>query len=728
MSPWARVRLRRFGAHATVLERDASSAPKLPEPAPLEFAKKSAYIDALKKTVDDAAALGGGLWFSYLFVIFYLAVAAGAVTQADLFFQKPVKLPFLNIELPLLAFFALAPYLFLVAHAYVLLHLAMLTEKTERYRHELAQFLLEQIPDEAARSQTTEGMRGQLPSNVFVELLAGPRRLNRGAFGLALRAVAWSTLVVGPVLLLLLFQFQFLPYHSDGVTWAHRAALLLDLGLIWWLSRLMFSWDSDAPNGVVATVAWRLGWALFSALAAVAIAIFSTTIVTFRSEADTDWLTNHDPSGLVKGVHEAIFGETAEEAEFPFSDTLALSNVDAYVELGIDDPKKAEWKEFIFNAAGRRLEGATFRRSQMSRVNFEGAELQGADLEFAQLEGSSFAEANLQGVDLFVANLRVAKLSYAQLQRALLNGAQLQGARLRSADLEGASLSGAQLQGALLDDALLGGASLEGAQLQGASLVDARLKGASLRSAQLQGATLYVNRPRVLVIGNSQLQELSRDGSLAFSLPGRPPDVEATDFDEAFLWRTTLTPSMSAGHSISEEAVNWGPFFASEPYSEVVPWNQAAFESLRKQLEALPPGDLRNEALARIESLDCKEIASPPCDSSGASVTSHDNSDKSEEWRDAFLRAAADRQTYQKALVKALRPLICDHAVRPAYFARDVLPASFENVGKDGEALVEELLDKGSNTCRVARKLNDGDRYRLNNALQRFKASTSSAN
>ena len=41
-----------------------------------------------------------------------LAVAAGAVTHADLFFEKPVKLPFLNIELPLLAFFFMAPILF----------------------------------------------------------------------------------------------------------------------------------------------------------------------------------------------------------------------------------------------------------------------------------------------------------------------------------------------------------------------------------------------------------------------------------------------------------------------------------------------------------------------------------------------------------------------------------------------------------------------------------------
>ena len=73
------------------------------------------------------------LWLSYLFVLFYLAVAAGAVTHADLFLENPVKLPFLNIDLPLLAFFFLAPILFLFVHAYTLVHLVMLTDKAKHF-------------------------------------------------------------------------------------------------------------------------------------------------------------------------------------------------------------------------------------------------------------------------------------------------------------------------------------------------------------------------------------------------------------------------------------------------------------------------------------------------------------------------------------------------------------------------------------------------------------------
>ena len=69
-------------------------------------------------------------------MLFYLAVAAGAVTHADLF-EKPVKLPFLNIELPLLAFFFVAPILFVIVHAYTLVHLVMLTDKAKRFNQAL---------------------------------------------------------------------------------------------------------------------------------------------------------------------------------------------------------------------------------------------------------------------------------------------------------------------------------------------------------------------------------------------------------------------------------------------------------------------------------------------------------------------------------------------------------------------------------------------------------------
>ncbi len=192
---------------------------------PSGFAAKAKDLQALRDAVDQAAAVSGALWISYIFVFLYLAIAAGAVTHKDLFFENPVKLPFLNVELPLLAFFVLGPLLFLIVHAYTLLHFAMLAGKVGAFHVELEA----QIRDDETRAS----LRRQLPSNIFVQFLAGPHEVRAGVFGLMLRSIAWISLIIGPIALLVFFQLQFLPYHNAAATWWQRIALVIDIVLLW---------------------------------------------------------------------------------------------------------------------------------------------------------------------------------------------------------------------------------------------------------------------------------------------------------------------------------------------------------------------------------------------------------------------------------------------------------------------------------------------------------------
>jgi hypothetical protein len=256
-----RLRAWRLAKAARRAERQTAPLPAAPVlPA---IAEKADDLLEIKKSVEDAASVSGGLWLSYLFVLSYIAIAAGAVTHVDLLLENPVKLPFLNVELPLLAFFALAPFIVLIIHAYALMHFIMLGKKASRFHAELKR----QFPDaldgavpESDNKAIRDKLRRLLPSNIFVQILAGPPELRGGIFGLLLKLIAVLTLIVCPILVLLLLQIQFLPFHDVSITWAQRAALFFDLVVLWLLRPPILADLSVDRAGRALIIARGLRW------------------------------------------------------------------------------------------------------------------------------------------------------------------------------------------------------------------------------------------------------------------------------------------------------------------------------------------------------------------------------------------------------------------------------------------------------------------------------------
>jgi hypothetical protein len=414
------------------------------------IAAKADDLEEIKKAVEDAASVSGGLWLSYLFVLSYIAIAAGAVTHDDLLLVRAVKLPFLNVELPLKAFFALAPFVVLIIHAYALMHFIMLGKKASRFHNELRR----QFPDsetetqksstapDGAHKEIRDKLRRLLPSNIFVQILAGPPELRTGTFGSMLKLIALTTLVLFPILLLLLLQIQFLPFHDVSITWAQRAALFLDIVLLWLLRPPVFAGLSGERSGYPRALVRALrefGFALAGAMSILAL-WFSIVVATIPGEwQETPWLAALDrPRWHIVYVKDGkeetkrvstrdlLFAgevdETTRRRKSLFSNTLVLPGFNLFDALKIEDPKKLAWKEHFFDFRGRHLEQAVLNGADL-KADLTGAQLQGASLDMAQLQGAS------------------------------LDGAQLQGASLESAQLQGASLSGAELQGASLDAA-----------------------------------------------------------------------------------------------------------------------------------------------------------------------------------------------------------------------------------------------------------------------------------
>jgi uncharacterized protein YjbI with pentapeptide repeats len=668
-------------------------------------------LEAIRKAVDDAASVGGALWLSYLFVLFYLAVATGAVTHTDLFFENPVKLPFLNIELPLLAFFTLAPVLFIIMHAYALVHLVMLTEKAKRFHHK-----------NNGKDERAESLRWQLPSNIFIQFLAGPKDIRGGRFGMSLRAIAWITLVIAPILLLLMMQIQFLPFHSSFITWTHRVILFADLLLLWWLWRKILS-DEVHSDGHQPSRPWTVvGLAL-----SFCVALFSWAVVTFPGEWQTEHLVawrifpTSDDAGrpITVPFHDWVFNSkvdpVARRRWLAFSSTLVLTGFNVLEGLGIDDPDKAKWREFIFRARGRDLKGASFAFASLPRVDFTGAELQGASFYKAQLDRVSLDKAQLQGASLYGAVLHDAFLVDAHLEHSMLNEVELQGALLDRANLEGASLDRAHLEGASFDLAQLRGASFDHAHLEGATLNGAQLQASNFNSAYLEGGMLDGAQLQGADLTNVGLQ----GGSLQYAqLQGASlqlASLQATDLSGALLWRTNhrAPPEVPrpAAVKLSDAADQWSPVWGDQGDGTIHPWNDDAYGNLRRMIEFLP-----YQGLPRIRNLDCALASCDPTQPPPPEAAA---------WRNLLEAARVDDSAFVKALAAELKPLVCSGGDDAIYVLRGLLRRSQSNrplfgpvktpfrlqaVGPEAPALIDFILGKD---CPVSASLTDADRATL---------------
>jgi uncharacterized protein YjbI with pentapeptide repeats len=470
----------------------------------------------------------------------------------------------------------------------VLLHFALLADKVSAFQSQLQA----QVHDH----ETQMRIRLQLPNNIFIQLLAGTDRTRAGIMGCLLHLIAWVTLVLGPVALLVFFQLQFLPYHSEPITWWQRLVVVADILVLWllWPAVMLGKPITDAWHTLrMRTIAAAILASLIPLLLVFTIATFPgewldknpiflpliPTTQVIRSLGKTGWIT---PKRLL------VAGDVDLRYRKPtslWSNRLVLPGIDVVDHTKFNSEAKFEAVSETVSLRSRNLQGAVLIDAVLRKADFIAARLEGAWLTRANLKDAKFGCA-FSGLDkpndpetsidsaTDCGQLQGASLDLAQLQGAWLRGTQLQGASLQSAGLQGATLTDAKLQGARLDRALLQGASLDNAQLQGASLDDAQLQGASLEGAQLQGASL----------DRAQLQGALLDGAL----------LKYASLRFVYFWRADARKATATGARISGAGPCW-----ADPRCG---WSDSDFIRLKQNIiQEVPKGPSRTKALARIQ-------------------------------------------------------------------------------------------------------------------------------
>ncbi|MEO1720144.1 MAG: pentapeptide repeat-containing protein, partial [Pseudomonadota bacterium] len=490
-----------------------------------------------------------------------------------------------------------------------------------------------------------------------------------------------------PVVLLLFIQIKFLPYHSVGVTWVHRLALVADVAMMVligvFLIRpeasffravirsmthypigflvtvmvfaivLMFSFFiATVPGETLDRITQRLRISAQMANAGTSVTSFdvgTTAPSALASKATTTGADPSDPQYMVGFAVPSFFARSDGSLFGLFHRNLIVQDTDLVANSTVTAGEPS------LNLRNRdlrfaRLDRSDLHQSDLTGANLDGASLDGADLRNIRLQcadlttliltedrdsaqcasarNANFSRATLTtsqlaGADLRGAKFEEAKLVKANLTYALISGANFTSANLRMADLTG----GVQGQGADFLIASLEGADFTGAQLQFAHFASASMQGVGLNHAQLQGAVL------------------------------RDANLEGAD-----MHRTDLRAADLGGAQIETGDLRWAQVWMTEPPSadglvnadlsevSIAPLNKDARAALRRRLRRIEPIATRNLVADRLR---------PLLDTTQSQRWR--SSDASSQWRDLVIERTVplDDTAYSVAISEGLADLAC---------------------------------------------------------------------
>jgi uncharacterized protein YjbI with pentapeptide repeats len=506
-------------------------ATAVPDPRRESVEKQAHDIGEARKALDSATNIARGLWFTFLTLTLYLVITVGTVSHRDLFLETPLKLPVLNVDVPLVTFFGVAPVLFLIIHAYLLLNLKFMADNASGYFGALDELGLE--------AEAKRKLYLQLTNFLVLQMLIVRRQEKWGLMGLATHLAVVLTITIIPLMLLLLIQLQFLPYHSEPVTFIHRAAILADMIL------LIIFW-SKIPGLAEGSRISTLRSAIWP-LMVVTVIPFSGCVATFPGEFARE-NSIAELSGAAQYLLHSRVHEVKGKRELWLSDTLVLTDADFV--SGDEDKVPAS---VTVSLRGRDLVGAYLARTDLRGADFTGANLSGANFRDAKLHGAQFGcpvgqllrkersfgnctnlgDASLDGAILREAKMRQVRLQNATLSRTVLDNANLEGAQAQGAifsygsllninmsqtDLTGVKFENSNISNAIFTLSTVAGTSFQNVSLRGSDFTDARLR-----------APVFINvNVREMKAGNvdwtSTLVQSIKDSASAFVInqPAQP--------------------------------------------------------------------------------------------------------------------------------------------------------------------------------------------------------------
>ena len=528
----------------------------------------------LLESANDSARHFRNVYLAYLTVMIYIFIIVLSTDQELLFRADDKQLPLVHISVPIVAFFTWMPWALLILHFYSLIQVTFLSDKARLYRQE--------IKDHLETEDDTHKAKMLLAPVPLVHILVEEKAKLKHAM---LYLIVFVSLAVFPLIVLIIAQMKFLPYQNEGITQAHRIAVMIDIGLLWCFGVHVFKsrrekWFKNIWKSVVRSITsigylkkwFKSIW--HKVIIVITLATISVLTIIFIfgclyipndkintipmiSICPCNWgqivekklnFPNYfDLRGFILVDKEPPPELLAVHIKEPPPELLA-AHIKGQITIRTLIPRSPIWCQYAFpldlkdrNFRKAKLQGAILCGAISPDANLTDADLSGAFLISADLSGADLSSADLSGAFLISADLSGADLSSADLSGADLTRAVLSSADLSSANLSSANLSGADLSGASLSSADLGWANLSWADLSEADLSKANLREAGLSSADLKRADLSSADLSSTDLSKANLREAGLSEADLSKANLREAGLSEADLSRAFLMSADLS-------------------------------------------------------------------------------------------------------------------------------------------------------------------------------------------
>jgi uncharacterized protein YjbI with pentapeptide repeats len=514
--------------------------------------------------INSSAAELRNYTLAFVSFLLYVLITAASTTHEQLLRISAVKLPLLDIDIPIVQFYLVSPLLILILHFHLLLQHFLFSQQF--YSFDAALKL--QYPDHADRVRFMKSLSGNLS---LVHLLGGYQKT---AVQILLAAILAICLLIFPLFDLWFLQAKFLPFHDNDYTNWQVLMVVIDCVMLlallpktfdeqdnalrWWLSVFSPLWwikrlylyglrrfyhfyyqrgelrflnrvllnktaiktklKKLIPRYQAILQAKIISFKQFLAISGVFIfvtvifllSVFVSTLPQFEYENKEKLFINDREKFLVGYLSECAYSDLYEYSS-EYNDSLIYFYEVFFLEF-FTQPCKAKvfnqyWTllfTFSLHEAyyffGRNI--YLFDILDLYRNLYLSEKIITADESLThELENTLNKESTLEKI----VGIR---LENRDLRYASFIDAKLPKADLRNTNLDGARLWNTQLQRADLRNADLQGTDFKNSQLQGTDFggADAHLQSVNFNNAKLQGTNLEGAKLQDAYLEDTQLQ------------------------------------------------------------------------------------------------------------------------------------------------------------------------------------------------------------------------------